>query len=151
MVCILLGIGTHPIAVSPVSAATGSVETAVTQYLMSMPGDFHAIGSVSALKNLMASGNPLLIDVRNPPEYEARHLPGAINLPLNELEQHLEAIPHDQDVVVYCSTGYRSAMAVMALQVQGFDRVKGFPPGFAAWKAADRRTMAAQPAPSAQV
>ncbi|MCX5930572.1 MAG: rhodanese-like domain-containing protein, partial [Cyanobacteria bacterium] len=72
------------------------------------------------------------------------HLLGAINLPLNELEHHLEAVPHNQDVVVYCSSGYRSAMGVMALQVQGFDRVKGFPPGFAAWKAAggavDRQT-----------
>ncbi|MCP9799684.1 hypothetical protein KBY67_02630 [Synechococcus sp. RedBA-s] len=53
------------------------------------------------------------------------------------------------------SSGYRSAMGVMALQVQGFDRVKGFPPGFAAWKAAgaavDRQTRHVNPAPSAQV
>ena len=143
MVCILMGIGSHPIAMAAASVSVEaesskpeSLEAAVAAYLMSMPGDFHAIGSVSRLKTLIASQSPLLIDVRNRSEYEAGHIPTAINLPLNDLEQHLDAVPHDQDVIVYCSTGYRSAMAVMALQLQGFDRDKGFPPGFVAWKAA---------------
>ncbi len=141
MACLLLGIWLHPIAVdaATVPASTGSastVETAVDQYLDSMPGDYYTIGTVAALKRLIADRNPLLIDVRNPPEYKNGHIPGAINLPLKDLDLHLDAIPTDQEVVLYCSTGYRSAMGVMALHLQGFDHVKGFPPSFTGWQAA---------------
>nr|WP_259736251.1 rhodanese-like domain-containing protein [Synechococcus sp. CS-1329] len=133
--CILLGLGFLPVAGA---AAAASVQTAVADYLVSMPGDYYAIGSVAALKDLIASQNPLLIDVRSPKEYQQGHIPAAINLPLNTLEQHLKTLSTEQDIVVYCSTGYRSAMAVMALRLQGFEHVKGFPPGFAGWTAAQR-------------
>ncbi|MCT0202018.1 MULTISPECIES: rhodanese-like domain-containing protein [unclassified Synechococcus] len=151
MAFILLGIGSHPIAMAANTAAATTVpttsvnptpiETAVGHYLDLLPANFHAIGSVPAMKSLIEAGNSMLIDVRNPAEYEVGHIPGAINLPLSDLERHLDAVPHDQDVVVYCSTGYRAAMAVMALQLQGFDRVKGFPPGFVGWEAAEQAVI----------
>ncbi len=122
----------HP----PTAVNLPVVETAVDQYLASMPGDFYAISTVSALKKQIASHQPLLIDVRNPKEYALGHLPGAINLPLQDIALHSDVIPADQDAVLYCSTGYRSAMGVMALRLQGFDHVSGFPPSFAGWEAA---------------
>jgi len=111
MACILLGIGSHPTAIAATTVQTTSVkaisiETAVSAYLDGLPANFHAIGSVPAMKSLIEAGNSVLIDVRNPAEFEAGHIPGAINLPLSDLERHLDAVPHDQDVVVYCSTGY---------------------------------------------
>jgi rhodanese-related sulfurtransferase len=57
----------------------------------------------------------LLIDVHNPSEYQGDYILGAINIPLTDLDLRLDAIPTEQDVVLYCSTGYRSAMGVMAL------------------------------------
>jgi rhodanese-related sulfurtransferase/DNA-binding MarR family transcriptional regulator len=43
-----------------------------------------------------------VLDVRPPEEYQAGHLPGAINIPLEELEQHLHELNPDQEVVAYC-------------------------------------------------
>jgi rhodanese-related sulfurtransferase len=152
MASILLGMGPTPIAMAATSVTTPkvpistvsapavptvTVETAIDQYLSSMPGDYYAVGTVSALKNLIAQSNPLLVDVRTPSEYNSGHIPKAINVPLNDLTHHLDSIPADQETVLYCSMGYRSAMGVMALRLQGFDQVRGFPPSFAGWQAAD--------------
>jgi rhodanese-related sulfurtransferase len=78
----------------------------------------------------------MLIDVREPSEYQSGHIPDAINIPLRMLAQKLGEIPRDCPVVMYCSTGYRSAMGVMTLHLLGYDSVQGFPPSFAAWKTA---------------
>ncbi|TVS05707.1 MAG: rhodanese-like domain-containing protein [Cyanobium sp. PLM2.Bin73] len=92
----------------------------------------------------MASSSPFLIDVRTSSEFQADHIIGAINIPLPELDRHLEDIPTDQAVVLYCSTGYRSAMGVMALRLQGYTNVQGFPPSFAGWKAAGEPVTASK-------
>jgi rhodanese-related sulfurtransferase len=113
-----------------------ALEKAVDQYLVSIPADYYALSTVPALKNLMTSADTLLIDVRSLSEYQAGHIIGAVNMPLKELERHLEDIPINQEVVLYCSTGYRSAMGVMAFKLQGFTHVHGFPPSLAGWEAA---------------
>lgn len=115
---------------------TPAIDSAVEQYLSSLPGDFHAIRSVPALKRLLASGNVLLIDVRTPAEYRAGHIAGAVNRPLNDLSRHMAEISPEREVVLYCSSGFRSAMGVMALQLEGRHRVMGFPPSIEGWKAA---------------
>ena len=51
-----------------------AIDAAVERYLSNLPGDFHAIRSVPALKRLLASGNVSLIDVRTPAEYRAGHI-----------------------------------------------------------------------------
>lgn len=165
MASILLGMGAPPVAMAatpvtipkvPASTVparvvpTVIVETAVDQYLTSMSGDYYAIGTVSALKNLIAQSNPLLVDVRTASEYSTGHLPGAISIPLNDLPHHLDRIPTDKKTVLYCSTGYRSAMGVMALRLQGFDQVRGFPPSFAGWQAAGEPVSQSEAAGKAQ-
>ena len=60
----------------------------------------------------------------------------AINIPLRDLTQNLNQIPKNRPVILYCSTGYRTAMGVMTLQMLGYTNVKGFPPSFEGWKAA---------------
>ncbi|WP_245939778.1 rhodanese-like domain-containing protein [Stenomitos frigidus] len=106
------------------------------QYLMSMPSGYYTIGNVEALKSLMADRQPLLVDVRSPSEYRSGHIPGATNIPLQQMARNLNKIPTDRPVVLYCSTGYRSAMGVMTLHLLNYDNVRGFPPSFAGWKAA---------------
>jgi rhodanese-related sulfurtransferase len=118
-----------------------ALQKAVDQYLASIPADYYALSTVPALKNLMTSASPLLIDVRTLSEYQAGHIIGAVNIPLKELERHLEDIPINQEVVLYCSTGYRSAMGVMALQLQGYTHVHGFPPSLAGWEAAGEQVI----------
>jgi rhodanese-related sulfurtransferase len=111
------------------------LESAVDQYLMSIPSGYYTITKVEELKSLMANRQPLLVDVREPSEYRSGHIPGATNIPLRMLARNLSKIPSDRPVVLYCSAGYRSAMGVMTLHLLNYDNVQGFPPSFAGWKA----------------
>ncbi|MEH1810736.1 rhodanese-like domain-containing protein [Nostoc sp.] len=61
-------------------------------------------------------------------------MPNAINIPLRTLSHNLNQIPRTRPVVLYCSSGYRSAMGVMTLHLLGYENVQGFPPSFAGWK-----------------
>ncbi len=99
-----------------------------------------------ALRN--AARDLVLIDVREPGEYAAGHLPGAVNLPRGVLEFAIEAHPalaceasptladRSRRLVVYCLSGGRSALATDSLQRLGFTRVESLRGGFNAWKQA---------------
>ena len=92
--------------------------------------------------------SPVLIDVREPGEYAAGHLPGAVNLPRGVLEFAIEAHPalaceasptladRSRHLVVYCLTGGRSALAALSLQELGFRHVRSMAGGVKAWSAA---------------
>ncbi|MFB7452962.1 rhodanese-like domain-containing protein [Streptomyces sp. NPDC056194] len=63
------------------------------------------------------------IDVREPDEYAAGHVPGARTAPLSELGTHLAALPADQPVYVICASGNRSAWAAEHLENAGFHAI----------------------------
>ncbi len=67
--------------------------------------------------------NAYIIDVREKGEYAAGHLKNAVNIPLSELRQRVDEIPHDIPVYLHCRSSQRSYNAVMALQHLGFDNV----------------------------
>ncbi|MGI4740630.1 MAG: molybdopterin-synthase adenylyltransferase MoeB [Janthinobacterium lividum] len=74
---------------------------------------------------LAAPEPPLLLDVRSRLEYQRRHLPGALLLPLPELAARAAEVPRTRPVVVYCQSGVRSAQAVKLLQQElGYDNVQ---------------------------
>jgi rhodanese-related sulfurtransferase len=77
-----------------------------------------------------------LIDVRPEDEYGLGHIPGALNVPLRQLEKHLSKVPRDQEVVAYCRGPYcvLSFEAVAALRSLGFN-VRRLEEGFPEWKA----------------
>lgn len=65
-----------------------------------------------------------LVDVRSRAEYASGHLPGSINVPVDELASKLEALgPKEQPKVLYCASGTRSAMARSMLKGHGFTQV----------------------------
>jgi len=68
------------------------------------------------------SGLVTVLDVRPPEEYAAGHLPGAVNVPLEELEKHLDALEADQEIVAYC----RGPHCVLAFDAVARLREKGF-------------------------
>jgi molybdopterin/thiamine biosynthesis adenylyltransferase/rhodanese-related sulfurtransferase len=79
----------------------------------------------SELRALLGTDTPpLLLDVRNPLEYQRRHLPGAVLLPLPQLADRATEVPRQGSVVVYCQSGVRSAQAVALLQGLGYDNVR---------------------------
>jgi rhodanese-related sulfurtransferase len=120
----------------PSAAAALDLRTAVDRTLTAIPAGFYKIDDVAGLKRLQANAQAQVVDVREPTEYGVGHIPGAINIPLRTLAQHLDQIERDRPVVLYCSSGYRSAMGVVTLHLLGYDNVQGFPPSFGGWKAA---------------
>lgn len=85
----------------------------------------------------LASGEVVLLDVRPEEEYEAGHLPEAINIPLEQLEDMLGKLPQDREIVAYCRGPYcvLSHEAVQRLRQLGY-RVRRFEEGYPEWKAA---------------
>ena len=84
---------------------------------------------------LAAQDDCVLIDVREPAEYAQGHLPGAINLPRGVLEFQIHALAvADRELVLYCLTGGRSALAADSLQALGFTRVRSLAGGLTAWR-----------------
>jgi phage shock protein E len=74
----------------------------------------------SRLRDVLEDG-ALLLDVRSVFEYHAGHAPGAVNLPLDELEDRLPELgPPGRPIVVYCASGARSREAASTLRAQGF-------------------------------
>ncbi len=82
-------------------------------------------------------GSVALLDVRPREEFQAGHLPDAINIPLDELDTMLDALPRNREIVAYCRGPYcvMSHEAVERLRSLGF-QVRRFDEGFPEWKAA---------------
>ncbi len=84
----------------------------------------------------------LLLDVRTPEEFAAGAVPGAVNIPVDELRGRLGEIPADKEVLVYCRVGHRGYLACRVLSQAGF-RARNLGGGwltYQAWKQA--RAMA---------
>ena len=117
-------------------AAETDVTAVVAEYLAAIPDGFMNVGKIDAFKEAIAAG-ALLIDVREASEYDAGHIPGAVNVPLRTLTQNLDKIPADMPVFVYCASGHRAGTALSALRVLGYDNVKAFSPGWKGWSGAN--------------
>ncbi|HEX7484975.1 MAG TPA: molybdopterin-synthase adenylyltransferase MoeB [Vicinamibacterales bacterium] len=77
-------------------------------------------------------GAPLLLDVREPMEFQINRLPGAVLIPLGNLPENVGEIDSTREVVVYCHHGVRSVRAVEFLRAAGF-RARNLKGGIAAW------------------
>ena len=115
--------------------ATAAMERVIRSYFRAR--DELEPVSADELVTRLRDGNVMLLDVRPNDEYSLGHLPGALNIPLRELEQRLSELPGEQEIVAYCRGPYcvLSFEAVAALRVRGF-RVRRFEAGFPEWKAA---------------
>lgn len=90
----------------------------------------------------------LVLDVREADEYAAGHLPGAVLVPRGLLEFKLSATPElgerDRNVVVYCKSGGRSALAAAVMQDMGYLHVQSLAGGFDGWAGAGRPVVRPQ-------
>jgi molybdopterin/thiamine biosynthesis adenylyltransferase/rhodanese-related sulfurtransferase len=87
-------------------------------------------------RELVDSGEALVVDVREQDEWDEGHIPGAVHIPRGHLESRIEraAPDSDQSIVVYCSAGNRSAFAAKTLAELGYDDVASLAGGFTDWK-----------------
>lgn len=94
-------------------------------------------------EQLETNHTPLLLDIREPDEFNALHIKGSINVPRGILEQsceygYYETVPklvnaRDKDVIVICRSGYRSALAAHTMQIMGYKSVKSLKTGLKGW------------------
>jgi len=84
----------------------------------------------------MLSDGAVAVDVRELSEFREGHVPGALNIPLGELERRAAAIPGKLPVVTYCGHGERSATALSLLEQLGFTNLVNFDGGYDAWREA---------------
>lgn len=110
------------------------VQRLVEQYFHDQTA-LDALSPADLLERLRA-GMVTLLDVRPREEYAAGHLPGAVNIPLDELEQRLQELPAEQEVVAYCRGPYcaLSIEAVQRLRHQGVNALR-LEEGYPEWRA----------------
>ncbi len=89
----------------------------------------------ATLWRLAQDGQVIVLDVRPAVEYEAGHIPGAVSVPLDDLEQKLSEIPREQPVVAYCRGPYcvLAVQAVELLRQHGFS-ARRLQDGFPEWR-----------------
>jgi rhodanese-related sulfurtransferase len=94
------------------------------------PKDVRVDGATAAA---LVQGGARLVDVRSAQEFAGGHLPGAVNVPYDEVEKHLAALGESGDaIVLYCRSGRRSAIAAQALERLGYRNVHDMGP-MSAW------------------
>lgn len=79
---------------------------------------------MQTLKELVKDPSTLIVDVRSPWEFDVDHIPGALNIPLEELVYKAEEIRGSgKPVVLYCRSGNRSGMALTLLRQKGLTEI----------------------------
>ena len=117
-------------------AACGGQETAapvVEEIDLTTLGDSVDVATVNALKD---NAGVFLIDVREPDEYAAGHIPGITLIPMGEVAGRLAELPRDKEIIVTCRTGNRSGQVADLLREQGFTNVHNMSGGIVAWEEA---------------
>ncbi|WP_428658048.1 MBL fold metallo-hydrolase [Runella sp.] len=93
------------------------------------------ISSISANEladRLENEKDSVVIDVRKPSEFEAEHIDGAKNLPLDNISDLMAEFPKKQTMYIHCAGGYRSMMAASILKSRGYDNLVDIDGGFSA-------------------
>jgi adenylyltransferase/sulfurtransferase len=104
------------------------------QETAAMPAAGTADITVEELKQRLDRGEKVFVlDVRNPEEYQICQLPGSKLLPLPDLQRRFGELPKDQEMVVHCKSGMRSAKAIAFLKQQGFNKLRNVKGGITAW------------------
>jgi rhodanese-related sulfurtransferase/DNA-binding HxlR family transcriptional regulator len=130
-------VGLRSLAAERLPGVTGLVQS----YLGSREG-LEPISREELLARLEAGEPLVVVDVRPIEEYRAAHLPGALSIPLDELEQRLRELPQERQIVAYCRGPYCAFApeAVRTLRAHGYD-ARHLRDGLPEWAAAGGRTM----------
>ncbi|MFN8371730.1 MAG: rhodanese-like domain-containing protein [Anaerolineae bacterium] len=97
------------------------------------PNDFKNISIEQYNAQFVGKTTHTLVDVRTVEEYQQGRIPGAVNIPLDELSQRLGEIPQEVPVVVVCAHGVRSVYGSQIIRYAGFTEVYNLEGGTVAW------------------
>ncbi len=125
-----------PTEVPPTPEPVFDISTYFPAFWAQVPPD-KGYGSISAAKlnEQLVEKPAFLVDVREPSELETNgYIEGAINLPVRDLLKNLDKLPGlDEQIVIYCASGHRGGMAMMALRMLGYTNVINLGGGTNAW------------------
>ena len=91
---------------------------------------------VATVAEVKGREDVVVLDVREPWEYEEGHIPGVTLIPMQEVPNRLDEIPTDETVIVTCRTGNRSGQVAEYLRQQGYGNVHNMAGGIVAWEQA---------------
>lgn len=113
-----------------------AVAKAADDYLQRLPEDRFRITPAEYQANVVNGQLYAIIDVRQPDEYAAGHMEGAINIPMRELTRRLSNLPVNTStpILVYCHSGRRSTHVLVLLQELGYNRAYELDDGYAAFE-----------------
>jgi len=96
------------------------------------------IGQAQLVNRLTGEQAPPLIDIRTPAEYRSGHIPGAINIPIQDFQRRFAELDafRDREVVLYCETGARASYGGRWLKAQGFEELRVLDGHMGAWRGA---------------
>jgi rhodanese-related sulfurtransferase len=115
---------------------------------MTMPGAIPAIDVTEAERRLRDDPDrPVLLDVREPHEFEAVRAPGALLIPMSAFQARADEVPTDRPILVVCHTGGRSAAVTGFLLRSGRTDVVNVAGGMEAWANAGLPTRSGPPEP----
>jgi len=80
-----------------------------------------------------SDNNFMIVDIRDDASFDEAHIPGAVNIPLNELGYRWFSLDKSKDIIVYCFTGVTSQVACQILVKAGFKDVYNMTGGIKAW------------------
>jgi NADPH-dependent 2,4-dienoyl-CoA reductase/sulfur reductase-like enzyme/rhodanese-related sulfurtransferase len=83
-------------------------------------GDHPQVDVEAVVLAASADEKPHLLDVRTPQEFASGHIPGAVNIPVDDLRSRLAELPRDRKIAVYCQVGQRGYLATRILRQKGF-------------------------------
>lgn len=116
--------------------------SATTTAPTSAPGSGLAMTVTVAEAAALRDAGAFVLDVREPSEWAAGHIPGASLIPLGELASRVGEVPRDRQVVVVCHSGNRSAQGRDILLGAGYGAVTSMAGGMTAWASAGMPTEA---------
>ena len=80
---------------------------------------------MAELSEILRSEKTVVVDVRSPQEFMGGHVPGSINMPLNEISRHLDELKKMGQIVLCCASGMRSHQATIFLHQHGITCING--------------------------
>lgn len=110
-----------------------TVDAETGEIIALSPGLISPVEYQSFFVNNENSEDHFLLDVRTPEEFAQGHIAGAVNIPVQVLDQYLSEIPTDQPIVLYCRSGNRSNQAMRILQGAGYTDIYDIDGGTIAW------------------
>lgn len=85
------------------------------------------------LQEQLERADVTILDVREPAEFAFGHIPGAVSIPLGDLEKRIEELNKEKEIIIICRTGNRSDLASKQLAEKGFSQLKNAVEGMTQW------------------